>query len=61
MSTHSLLSKGGVGKGKAVKELIIALNACHNVTPVNEEGQRILQASSPDEIALVEAAEHYGL
>lgn len=35
--------------------------ACHNVTPVQENGERILQASSPDEIALVEAAEKYGL
>ena len=41
-STNSLLLKGGVGKGKAIKELIIALNACHNVTPVQEEGSRIL-------------------
>ena len=33
---------------------------CNNVTPVVDEGQRILQASSPDEIALVKFAEDLG-
>lgn len=42
LSTQSLLSKGSVGKGVVVKELIVALNACHNVTPVYEKGLRIL-------------------
>jgi phospholipid-translocating ATPase len=39
----------------------MAISLCHNVTPVNtiENGQRIkeLQASSPDEVALVKFAE----
>ena len=33
---------------------------CNNVTPVFDEGSRILQASSPDEIALVKFAENLG-
>ena len=45
-----------------MKELFLALGLCHNVTPVmDEEGARSLQASSPDEIALVNASEQYGL
>ena len=43
------------------KEFILGLALCHNVTPVDEDGKRILQASSPDEIALVRAAESFGL
>lgn len=39
-----------------MKEIFLALNLCHNVTPVEEDGKTVLQASSPDEIALVEAA-----
>jgi len=37
-----------------VRDLISALVLCHNVTPVDDNGSRVLQASSPDEIALVE-------
>ena len=44
-----------------IKEILTALCLCHNVTPVIEEGSRHLQASSPDEIALVETAESLGL
>jgi phospholipid-translocating ATPase len=36
------------------------LIVCNNVTPVIDEGARILQASSPDEIALVRFAEELG-
>ncbi|RMZ87226.1 hypothetical protein DV736_g5545, partial [Chaetothyriales sp. CBS 134916] len=48
-----------------VRDLIIALALCHNVTPTKEEvnGQEFLsyQASSPDEIAIVEFTESVGL
>ena len=33
---------------------------CHNVTPTIDNGERVLQASSPDEIALVKLAESIG-
>lgn len=33
---------------------------CNNVTPIGEKEERILQASSPDEVALVEFAEKKG-
>ena len=34
---------------------------CHNVTPIIENGERVLQASSPDEIALVTIASEMGI
>ena len=40
-----------------LRDLITALCVCHNVTPVIEEGEKIYQASSPDEVALVKIAE----
>jgi phospholipid-translocating ATPase len=45
------------GKEVMVRDIITALSLCHNVTPIYEEGVRTWQASSPDEIALVIAAE----
>ncbi len=41
------------------RDLITALVVCHNVTPVYDEdtGEKALQASSPDEVALVKFAE----
>ncbi|CAD8114795.1 unnamed protein product [Paramecium sonneborni] len=47
-------------KDQIVRDLISALSLCHNVTPVEEDGQRTFQASSPDEIALVNFAEDVG-
>lgn len=44
-------------KDALLRDTITALAVCHNVTPVMENGQRVLQASSPDEIALVTMAE----
>lgn len=39
-----------------------SLILCHNVTPVfDDDGKRSFQASSPDEIALVEFAERVGM
>ena len=41
-----------------VRDLITSLILCHNVTPVIECNERVFQASSPDEIALVKIAEN---
>lgn len=61
LNNKSILDKSNLSKGRVARELILALGLCHNVTPVEEDGVRILQASSPDEIALMNAAEVYGL
>ena len=51
--------------GSRVRDLVLALALCHNVTPstenVNGESVTTYQASSPDEIAIVRWAEHVGL
>ena len=48
-----------------VRDLILALDLCHNVTPVypnaNDPTEKDYQASSPDEIALVKFAEQIGM
>ncbi|CAI2369958.1 unnamed protein product [Moneuplotes crassus] len=45
----------------SIRDLATALAICHNVTPVhNNEGERELQASSPDEVALVKFVESLG-
>lgn len=58
---RTLFDRKSVRPIAVIREIMIALNVCHNVTPVIEEGARNLQASSPDEIALVGAAENFGL
>ncbi|KIV85189.1 hypothetical protein PV11_00916 [Exophiala sideris] len=51
--------------GVRVRDLVLALALCHNVTPTTDEvdGQKTVsyQASSPDEIAIVEFTESVGL
>ena len=51
--------------GSRVRDLVLALALCHNVTPSteDEEGKNVTtyQASSPDEIAIVRWAENVGL
>lgn len=52
--------------GSRVRDLVLALALCHNVTPTTEEeenGHQIItyQASSPDEIAIVRWTESVGL
>lgn len=51
--------------GVRVRDLVVALSLCHNVTPTSEEidGETVTsyQASSPDEIAIVEFTESVGL
>ena len=51
--------------GSRVRDLVLALALCHNVTPSTEDGEgqsvTTFQASSPDEIAIVRWAEKVGL
>ncbi|KKY22993.1 putative phospholipid-translocating p-type atpase [Phaeomoniella chlamydospora] len=51
--------------GSRVRDLVLALALCHNVTPTTDEidGQNVVtyQASSPDEIAIVRYTEAVGL
>lgn len=51
--------------GSRVRDLILALALCHNVTPTTDEedGRKVTnyQASSPDEIAIVKYTEEVGL
>jgi phospholipid-translocating ATPase len=52
--------------GLRVRDLVLALALCHNVTPTVEEGEDgapaiSYQASSPDEIAIVQWTEQVGL
>ncbi|KAJ5166441.1 uncharacterized protein N7482_005222 [Penicillium canariense] len=52
--------------GSRVRDIILALALCHNVTPTGEEeenGRKVTnyQASSPDEIAIVRYTEEVGL
>src|SRR5205823_2364106 len=51
--------------GSRVRDVVLALALCHNVTPTTEEedGRMITsyQASSPDEIAIIRWCENVGL
>lgn len=59
-----LLQGGSIKKRRGVKrdkelvlrDLVSSLALCHNVTPVVENGVKTFQASSPDEVALVQTA-----
>lgn len=44
-------------RNNVIRDAITALCICHNVTPVEENGVRELQAASPDEVALVKLSE----
>nr|XP_019014199.1 phospholipid-translocating ATPase [Kwoniella pini CBS 10737]OCF52980.1 phospholipid-translocating ATPase [Kwoniella pini CBS 10737] len=45
-----------------VRDAVMALATCHNVTPVtNDDGSITYQASSPDEVAIVEWVESVGV
>ena len=46
---------------RVVRDTLTAIAVCHNVTPVEEDGQKTYQASSPDEVALVKLAESVGM
>lgn len=69
-STYSSTATGGATRtrreiGSRVRDVVLALALCHNVTPTAEEedGKTITsyQASSPDEIAIVRWTESVGL
>ncbi|KAA8493538.1 putative phospholipid-transporting ATPase IIB [Porphyridium purpureum] len=45
----------------AVQEALVAIGVTHNVTPVEENGSRELQAASPDEVALIQFLETVGI
>lgn len=47
-------------RNNVIRDAITALCLCHNVTPIEDEGKRELQAASPDEVALVKLAESLG-
>ncbi|KAK4680047.1 putative aminophospholipid-translocase [Podospora pseudoanserina] len=76
LATPSSSSAAGVGAGATrqrreigsrVRDVVMALALCHNVTPTTEEDERTgrmvnsYQASSPDEIAIVKWTESVGL
>lgn len=44
-----------------VYDLLVGLSVCHNVTPINEDGERTYQASSPDEVAIVSWTDSVGM
>ncbi|RHZ62903.1 hypothetical protein Glove_334g35 [Diversispora epigaea] len=45
-----------------VRDIVLALALCHNVTPVTDDGDEpVYQASSPDEVAIVRWTERVGL
>lgn len=44
-----------------VRDLVLALALCHQVTPTFEDGELTYQAASPDEIAIVKFTESVGL
>eukprot|EP00842_Homolaphlyctis_polyrhiza_P000579 jgi/Hompol1/1521/HPOL_003445-RA len=54
--------KRAKGISTRVRDIVVALALCHNVTPViDEEGELGYQASSPDEIAIVKWTQSVGL
>ncbi len=45
---------------KALMKSLMCFMVCNNVSPIIDNGERILQAASPDEVALVNFAETMG-
>ncbi|CEH18028.1 aminophospholipid-transporting p-type atpase [Ceraceosorus bombacis] len=57
-----LAGRGRRDMSSRVKDVVLALALCHNVTPVvNDDGTVTYQASSPDEVAIVKWTESVGL
>ncbi|KNE99199.1 hypothetical protein PSTG_07507 [Puccinia striiformis f. sp. tritici PST-78] len=57
-----LATRGRRDMSSRVKDVILGLGLCHNVTPVvNDDGSVTYQASSPDEVAIVAYTESVGL
>lgn len=60
--TKLLSARGRRDLSSRVKDVVMALALCHNVTPVlNDDGTTTYQASSPDEVAIVQWTESVGL
>lgn len=61
-SVKLLGTRGRRDLSSRVKDVVLALGLCHNVTPVaNDDGSITYQASSPDEVAIVRWTESVGL
>ncbi|TDL27061.1 phospholipid-translocating P-type ATPase, partial [Rickenella mellea] len=57
-----LATRGRRDMSSRVKDVVLSLALCHNVTPVtNDDGTITYQASSPDEVAIVKWTESVGL
>ncbi|KAG9009265.1 putative aminophospholipid-translocase [Tulasnella sp. JGI-2019a] len=57
-----LASRGRRDMSARVRDVVLSLALCHNVTPVhNDDGTVTYQASSPDEVAIVKWTESVGL
>ncbi|KAF9228134.1 phospholipid-translocating P-type ATPase [Gyrodon lividus] len=57
-----LAMRGRRDMSSRVRDVVLSLALCHNVTPVtNDDGTIIYQASSPDEVAIVKWTESVGL
>ncbi|KIJ34965.1 hypothetical protein M422DRAFT_181491 [Sphaerobolus stellatus SS14] len=57
-----LATRGRRDMSARVKDVVMSLALCHNVTPVNnDDGTVTYQASSPDEVAIVKWTESVGL
>lgn len=55
------MTKKGNEIGARVRDMIVTLAICHNVTPTFEDDEITYQAASPDEIAIVKFTESVGL
>lgn len=57
-----LAMRGRRDMSSRVRDVVLSLALCHNVTPVrNDDGTVTYQASSPDEVAIVKWTESVGL
>ncbi|OJA20783.1 hypothetical protein AZE42_07018 [Rhizopogon vesiculosus] len=57
-----LAMRGRRDMSSRVRDVVLSLALCHNVTPVtNDDGSLTYQASSPDEVAIVKWTESVGL
>ncbi|KAI0042746.1 phospholipid-translocating P-type ATPase [Auriscalpium vulgare] len=57
-----LATRGRRDMSARVRDVVLSLALCHNVTPVrNDDGSVTYQASSPDEVAIVKWTESVGL
>ncbi|KAF9784605.1 aminophospholipid-transporting P-type ATPase [Thelephora terrestris] len=62
MTGAQLATRGRRDMSSRVKDVVLSLALCHNVTPVsNDDGTVTYQASSPDEVAIVQWTESVGL